>query len=71
MLYLSKKILKKPDKIPVVLHNDSNCDYHFIIKELANEPDGQFDCLGEKTVTQRTFSVTIEKQIREIVMRIL
>ena len=26
-----------PKKIPVVLHNGSNYDYHFIIKELAKE----------------------------------
>ena len=24
-------------EIPLVFHNGSNCDYHFVIKELANE----------------------------------
>ena len=33
----------------IVLHNVSNYDYHFIIKELANESEGQFECLGETT----------------------
>ena len=56
------------NKFPVLLHNDSNCDYHFIIKELANEFEGQFEYLGEKAVTYTTFSITIEKQIREIVI---
>ena len=26
-----------PNEIPVVFHNGSNCDYHFIIEELAKE----------------------------------
>ena len=38
---------KNPDEILVVLHNGSNYDYHFIIKELAEEFKGHFDCLGE------------------------
>ena len=28
---------KIPKEIPVVFHNGSTCDYHFIIKELAEE----------------------------------
>ena len=35
-----------PNEIPVIFHNGSNYDYHLIIKELANEFDGQFECLG-------------------------
>ena len=31
-----------PNEIPVVFHNGSNYDYHFIIKELANEFKEQF-----------------------------
>ena len=26
-----------PKKIPIALHNESNCDYHFFIKKLAEE----------------------------------
>ena len=37
-----------PNEILVVFLNGSNYDYHFIIKELANEFEGQFECLGEK-----------------------
>ena len=36
-------------EIPVVLKNRSNCDYHFIIKELANELKNQFECNEENT----------------------
>ena len=33
-----------PKEIPIVFHNGSNCDYHFIIKELAEEFQKQFTC---------------------------
>ena len=36
-----------PRKIPIIFHNGSSYDYHFIIKELAKEFDGDFECLGE------------------------
>ena len=32
-------------EIPIVFHNGSTYDYHFIIKELAKEFDGNFECL--------------------------
>ena len=38
-----------PNEISVVFHNGSNYDYHFIIKELANEFEGKFERLGENT----------------------
>ena len=38
-----------PQKIPISYHNRSNYDYHFIIKELAEEFEKQFTCLGENT----------------------
>ena len=40
---------KIPTEIPLVFHNGSTCDYHFIIKELAEEFEGEFECLGENT----------------------
>ena len=33
---------KIPKEIPIVFHNGSTCDYHFIIKELVKEFDGNF-----------------------------
>ena len=52
---------KKPKEIPVVFHNGSTYDYHFIIKELAEEFKGEFECLGENTEKYITFSVPIKK----------
>ena len=55
-----------PNEIPVVFHNDSNYDYHFTIKELANEFEGKLDCLGKNTEKYKTFFVPIEKEVTEI-----
>ena len=54
-----------PNEVPVVFHNDSNHDYHFIIKELAKKFERQFECLGENT-EKVTFSVVIKKEIKKI-----
>ena len=40
---------KIPKEIPVMFHNGSTYNYHFIIKELAEEFEGEFKCLGENT----------------------
>ena len=50
-------MLHSINEIPVVFHNGSNYDYHFITKELANEFEGQFKCLGEiKKITKLFYS---------------
>ena len=54
---------KVPKEIPVVFHNGSTYDYHFIIKKLAKEFDGNFNCLGENTEKYITFSVPLKKKI--------
>ena len=46
----------------MVFHNRSNYDCHFIIKQLVEEFEGQFECLGENTEKYITFSIPIEKQ---------
>ena len=53
---------KVPQKVPVKIHNGSKYDYHFLIKELAEEFKGQFECLGENTEKYVTFSVPIKKE---------
>ena len=55
-----------PNEIPVVFHNGSNYDYHFIIKELLNKFEEQFECLGENAEKWKTFSVLIEKGITNV-----
>ena len=44
-----------PREIPVVFHNGSSYDYHFIIKGLAEEFEGKYI----------TFSVPIKKESNE------
>ena len=50
-------------EIPAVFHNGSSYHYHFIIKNLAEEFEGEFECLGENTEKYITFSVPIKKEI--------
>ena len=54
---------KVPKEILIVFHNGSIYDYHFIIKELVKEFEGNFDCLGENTEKYITFSVPLKKKI--------
>ena len=53
---------KAPKEISIVFHNDSTYDYHFIIKQLAEEFEGEFQCLGENTEKYITFSVLLKKE---------
>ena len=53
---------KVPKEIPIVFHNGSIYDYHFIIKQLVKEFKGNFKCLGENTEKYITFSVPIKKK---------
>ena len=50
---------KTSKDILVLFHSGSNYDYHFIIKELAEEFEGKFECLGENNEKYITFSVPI------------
>ena len=54
---------KTAKEIPMVFHNSSTYDFHFIINELAKEFEGQFECLGENTEIYITFSVPIIKNL--------
>ena len=51
------------NEISEVFHRGSDYDYHFIIRELANEFEGQFECIGENKVKCKTFSDPMKKEI--------
>ena len=55
------------NQIPVVFHNGSNYDYHFMIKELANEFHRQFERLGKNTEKYKKNYVPREKEVTSIV----
>ena len=55
-----------PKEILLVFHNGSAYDYHFIIKGLAEEFEGEFECLGENTEKHISSSVPIKKEITKI-----
>ena len=55
-----------PKKIPIVFHNESNYDYHFI-RDLAEKfKKFRFTCLGENTEEYITFTVPTEKEVTKI-----
>ena len=47
----------------MAFHNEFNYDYHFIMKELAEEFKKQFTCLGKNTEKYITFTIPIEKEV--------
>ena len=55
-----------PNEVPVVFHNGSNYDCHFIIKELANRSEGQLEHLAKNTEKYKTFPVPVEKEVTNI-----
>ena len=59
---LNYKIVKE---ICVLFHNGSAYDYHFIIKYLAREFKGNFECLGENTEKYISFTVPFKKVIND------
>ena len=55
-----------PKKNPTVSHSGSNYNFHFIIKEIAEEFKKQFTCLGENTEKHITSTVPIKKEVARI-----
>ena len=49
------------------LYNGSNYDYHFIIKDLAEEFKKQITCLRKNTEKYITFTFPIEKKLQELI----
>ena len=63
--------LNVPSEIPVVFHNVSNYDYHFIIKELANQFEGQFECLGENKKVKKLFPFQYKKKLEKLIKMVM
>ena len=57
-----------PNEVSVVFHNQSNYDYCFIKKGLANEFKGQFECFGEDTKKYKRNITKIDKDASETVI---
>ena len=53
---------KIPKEIPVVFHNGSTYNFHFIITQLAEEFNGRFECIGENMEKYITFSLPVKKE---------
>ena len=54
----------------MIFHNGLKYRYHFIIKELANEYKGEFNCLGEKILRNKktfSFSEVKKKNLKKVV----
>ena len=52
-------------EIPILFHNGSVYNYHFIIKYLAREFKGNSKCLGENTEKYISFTVPFKKVIND------
>ena len=50
----------------MIFHSGSNCDYHFIIKEIPKEFDRECNCLGKILKNIKKFSVPITKEVKRI-----
>ena len=55
-----------PNDIPVVFYRGSNYDYRFIIKDLVNKFEVQFECTRENQEKYKTFSIPIKREIIKI-----
>ena len=58
--------LNVPNQIPVVFHNRSNYDYHFIIKELPNEFEGKFECYRKIQISTKNVPLQWKKKVAKI-----
>ena len=54
-----------PKKIPTVFDNGSTYDYHFVIKKIAEEFKGDFECLGENTENLSLFQCLLKNKMTE------
>ena len=62
---------KVPKEVPIMFHNGSTYDYHFIMKELVKEFEGNFEFLGENTEKYITFSVPLKKKLNIRILKLI
>ena len=48
------------------IHNESNYENHFIMKELAKDSEGEFNCVEENIEKYKTFPVPVTKEVKRI-----
>ena len=53
---------KMRKEIPIVFHNGSMYDYHFMIEKLTKAFKGKIDCIRENTEKYITFEVPLKKK---------
>ena len=58
-----------PKKTPIVFNNGYKHNDHLIIKELAEEFEGEITCFGENTKKYLTLSFPVEKEVIIIVKK--
>ena len=54
---------KVSKKFPILIHDRFTYDHHFKIKQLTEELKVKFECIGENTEKNITFSAPIKKEI--------
>ena len=66
VLHMTHVKYSVPKEIPLVFHNRSNYDYHFIKRNKKRVLRGKFNWLTENTEKHKTFSVPITKRAKRI-----
>ena len=57
---------KVPKVILAVFHNGSSYDDHFVIRQLAKDFKGYFNCIGKNTEKYITFSISVFKEYDKV-----
>ena len=57
---------KVPKIILAVFHNGSSYDDHFVIRQLAKDFKGYFNCIGKNTEKYITFSISVFKEYDKV-----
>ena len=66
---LTRKLINKEtnSRYSIVFQNGFYYNYHFIMKQLAEEFGKQFTCLGENTEKYKTFHFQYKNKLQELI----